>query len=101
MRLPMIRLKEQAVEIAEAPARESAQRRSAAQGRHHEIRHGLAVGAGGELRARVQGHDPGLFQDRDVLDGLVVGTVKTELAVGVVKVVEADAEVRSLPRVAG
>src|SRR5262245_14375646 len=78
-----LRLQQQAVLIAEAPALEAAQVRSPAKGRQREERNLLPVFLPRRRRKTAERDHPALAQDRNVLNGLVIDSPKPELGVGI------------------
>ncbi len=70
-----LRLEQQAVLVAEAPAAVAAQRRAAAERRQHEERNLLVVLLVRVLHPAVEREHPGLAQDREVRNRLVFDAI--------------------------
>src|SRR4029453_19192427 len=97
---PPLGLEQEAVQIAEAPTAEAPQVRTATNRRHHEERDLLIVLVERGLHPAAERDDPGLAQDRKMLDPLVVDLAEAEGIVPVGVVVERNAVIASASRIA-
>src|SRR4029450_13651046 len=97
---PPLRLQQQAVAVGEAIPGEAAQAGSAAHRWQHVERRRLAILAPRRFRETVKREDPGVAQNRDVLNHFVVDLPEPKGIVAVRVVVARDAIEAATPRVA-